>query len=135
MEYQFKIQFGDTDAAGIVYYPNFYRYMDNATHHFFEKLGYPTVEMMENKRAIPLVEAHCRFLSPGFFNRDITITTKVEYIQDKVFKLIHSIKDGETVLAKGYEVRAWVSLEGEKPKAQSIPDELRNKLQQYHIGG
>lgn len=133
MNYTFKIQFGDTDAAGIVYYPNFYRYMDNATHHFFEQLGFPTSEMMKKGQAIPLVEAHCQFLSPGFFNHEISIITKVEYVKDKVFKLLHIMKDGEHVIAKGYEVRVWVSLEGEKPKAQSIPDNLRNQLQKYQI--
>ena len=31
MDYRFKIRFGDTDAAGIVFYPNYYRWMDEAT--------------------------------------------------------------------------------------------------------
>ena len=35
MEYKVKVQWGDTDAAGIVFYPNFYKWMDEATHEFF----------------------------------------------------------------------------------------------------
>ncbi|MED3764693.1 thioesterase family protein [Ureibacillus sp. FSL K6-8385] len=135
MEYQFKIPFGDTDAAGIVYYPNYYRYMDNATHEFFEKIGYPTEEMLEKKQAIPLLEAHCNFFAPGRFHRIITVKTSVGEIRDKVFKLIHQFKDQDTVIAEGYEVRAWVSLDGGKPKAQPIPEELKHKLQRYQTGG
>lgn len=135
MDYRFKFQFGDTDAAGIVYYPNYYRYMDNATHHFFEKLGYPTTDLMKQQRAIPLLEANCRFHSPGYFHREIVVITEVEYIHNKVFKLVHSFKDGENVIANGYEVRAWVSIEDQRPKALPIPEELKNKLQQYQIGG
>jgi len=135
MEYQFKVQFGDTDAAGIVYYPNYYRYMDNATHAFFEQIGFPTQELLEKRYSIPLLEAHCNFFAPGYFHRIITVTTKVEELREKVFKLAHQFKDGETVIAQGYEVRAWVSLKGEKPKAQPIPEELKHKLQQYQIGG
>ncbi|MFD0944546.1 acyl-CoA thioesterase [Savagea faecisuis] len=135
MEYRFKIRFGDTDAAGIVYYPNFYRWMDEATHEFFQSLGYPTDQLMSKKLATPLVEANCVFKSPGLFNREIVLTTKVEMIREKVFKLIHHFKDGETVLAEGYEVRAWVSLESGKPKAQPIPEDVKKKMEQYLIGG
>lgn len=133
MEYRFKFQFGDTDAAGIVYYPNYYRYMDQATHHFFEQLGFPTNQLMEQKRALPLLEAHCSFSSPGYFNREIVIQTKVEFIREKVFKLTHSFQDGEKVIATGYEVRAWVSLENEKPKAEPIPEELIKKLKKWEV--
>jgi acyl-CoA thioester hydrolase len=30
--YIFKVEWGDTDAAGIVYSPNDYKWMDQATH-------------------------------------------------------------------------------------------------------
>lgn len=28
MEYRVKVHWGDTDAAGIVFYPNYYKWMD-----------------------------------------------------------------------------------------------------------
>ncbi|RAK14092.1 YbgC/YbaW family acyl-CoA thioester hydrolase, partial [Anoxybacillus vitaminiphilus] len=69
IEYRFKVNWGDTDAAGIVFYPNFYKWMDQATHHFFSKLGYPTSKMFtENHVSIPIVEAKCQFQSPLFFD-------------------------------------------------------------------
>ena len=34
VDYSFKVRWGDTDAAGIVFYPNFYKWMDEATHEF-----------------------------------------------------------------------------------------------------
>lgn len=135
MEYRFKIRFGDTDAAGIVFYPNYYRWMDEATHEFFNNIGFPTDQLMSKKIATPLLEAHCVFKSPGLFNREIVITTKVEMIREKVFKLVHQFKDGDTVLAEGYEVRAWVSLESGKPKSQPIPKDVEEKMKQYLIGG
>ena len=134
MDYRFKIRFGDTDAAGIVFYPNYYRWMDEATHEFFNHLGFPTDQLMKDKLATPLLEAHCVFKSPGFFNREIVLTTKVETIREKVFKLVHVFRDGETVLAEGYEVRAWVSLENGRPKSQPIPEEVREKMQKHLLG-
>lgn len=135
MEYRFKIRFGDTDAAGIVFYPNYYRWMDEATHEFFGSLGFPTDELMAQKFATPLLEANCVFKSPGYFNREIVVTTKVEFLREKVFKLVHEFKDSDTVIAQGYEVRAWVSLEGGKPKAQPIREDIKEQLSNHLIGG
>lgn len=135
MEYRFKIRFGDTDAAGIVFYPNYYRWMDEAAHEFFSNLGYPTDQLMAEKLATPLLEAHCVFKSPGFFNREVVLTTKVEYVREKVFKLVHIFTDDGTVLAEGYEVRAWVSFESGRPKMEPIPEDIKQKIQQYLLGG
>jgi YbgC/YbaW family acyl-CoA thioester hydrolase len=44
MAYEFKLQrrveFSETDAAGIVHFSNFFRYMESAEHAFFRSLGY-----------------------------------------------------------------------------------------------
>lgn len=37
IHYTFKVRWGDTDPAKIVFFPNFYRWMDEATHEFFEE--------------------------------------------------------------------------------------------------
>jgi len=44
MAYEFKVvrrvEFSDTDMAGIVHYSNFFRYMETAEHAFFRSLGF-----------------------------------------------------------------------------------------------
>ena len=43
MAYEFKVrrrvEFSETDMAGIVHYSNFFRYMEAAEHAFFRSLG------------------------------------------------------------------------------------------------
>ena len=129
MEYSFKIRFGDTDPAGIVYYPNYYRWMDNATHELFNTINYPTRSLKEKNIVTPLLEANCVFKSPGYYHHTITIQTDVEYVKSKVFKLRHTFYDNDTLLAEGYEVRAWVSIENEQLKATTIPDDIRTELE------
>jgi acyl-CoA thioesterase FadM len=55
IECRFQVQWGDTDAAGIVFYRNFYKWMDEATHHFFAELGYPTAALFEQKIGLPIL--------------------------------------------------------------------------------
>ena len=47
MAFEFKairrVEFSETDMAGIVHYSNFFRYMETAEHGFFRSLGYSVV--------------------------------------------------------------------------------------------
>ena len=65
-----EIQFGDCDPAGIVYYPNYFRFFDNAT------AAMLTAAFGRNKRSwlahygiagIPMVDTGARFLKPSRF--------------------------------------------------------------------
>ncbi|MET3289272.1 UNVERIFIED_CONTAM: 4-hydroxybenzoyl-CoA thioesterase [Brevibacillus sp. OAP136] len=127
--YTYKVKWGDTDAAGIVFYPNFYKWMDQATGELFHALGFSLNQLFsEDKIGLPLLETHCTFKSPAFFEDSLQIVTKVLDLRDKVFKLGHEIYRGETLLASGYEVRAWTSFEQSKPKAVSIPEAFKASL-------
>ena len=42
---RFLVEFGDCDPAGIVFYPNFLRWMDAAALHFFRAAGVDSVPL------------------------------------------------------------------------------------------
>ena len=134
MEYTLKVKWGDTDAAGIVFYPNFYKWMDEATHEFFSAIGYPTNDLFREHIALPLLEAHCEFKKALEFNARVNIQTNVVLIKEKVFTLSHQFYCEEQLVAKGYEVRAWVSTANGKPKAVAIPEQVTLKLHQQKEG-
>lgn len=67
VDYKFRVRWGDTDAAGIVFYPNFYKWMDDATHEFLAVIGSPSSTLyVEQKISVPLLEADCQFKSHYF---------------------------------------------------------------------
>ncbi|KOS68824.1 4-hydroxybenzoyl-CoA thioesterase [Lysinibacillus contaminans] len=128
VDYSFKVRFGDTDAVAIVFFPNFYRWMDEATHEFFTELGHPTSELLSiEKISTPLLDSKCEFKTPLFFEDEVIVKTEVAEIHNKVFKLSHTFYRGETLVAEGYTLRAWTSFKGQ-PKAFEIPDYIRKKL-------
>src|SRR5438309_9651518 len=53
MAYEFKavrrVEFSETDMAGIVHYSNFFRYMESAEHGFFRSLGFSVVTGQVNQ--------------------------------------------------------------------------------------
>lgn len=131
MEYKIKVKWGDTDAAGIVFYPNFYKWMDEATHEFFNVIGFPTNQLFEENIGLPLVETHCEFERPLRFNTEVTVFTSIVFVKEKVFKLQHDFIGDDQLVATGYEVRAWAMIEGERAKAVPIPTHVAEQFQSH----
>lgn len=127
-EWQFKVRFGDTDAAGIVYYPNFYRWMDQGFQELFTKMGFPLSKLFSVKLGTPLVETHCQFRSPLYFDDMVNLVSVVTEVKNKVIKVENEFFHGNVLVANGYEIRAWVNLSDGKLKAQPIPEEIRQIL-------
>ena len=103
------VQFGDCDPAGIVFFPNFSRWMDAASLSFFMQCGVPPWRELVHSRGIvgtPLLEINTKFLVPVTYGESITIATWVEEWRAKVFVQKHRVtRDGE-LICEGREVRA-----------------------------
>lgn len=128
MEYKVKVHWGDTDAAGIVFYPNFYKWMDEATHEFLSAIGHPTDALFKENIALPLIETHCDFKRPVLYNVELIVKSEVVLLKEKVFKLLHQFYCEGQLVAEGYEVRAWASTAEGRARAVTIPEQVKNKL-------
>lgn len=128
-EVQLAVNWGDTDKAGIVYYPNFFKWFDIAGHQFFKSCELSPVKL-ESERGIivPLLDAQCTFEKALLYDDVITIHTKVAEVNRKTLKLRHEVfRDGIRV-AHGHEVRGWVQKMADRIKAVPIPDEVKEIL-------
>ncbi|HVR37429.1 MAG TPA: thioesterase family protein, partial [Methylomirabilota bacterium] len=78
MPYEFtavrRVEFADTDMAGIVHYANFFRYMETAEHAFFRSLGHSVVmDDLDPPVGWPRVHAECDYLQPLRFEDEVEI--------------------------------------------------------------
>src|SRR6266496_4625646 len=78
MAYEFKIvrrvEFSDTDMAGIVYYANFFRYMEAAETAFFRSLGFSLMtRQVEPPVGWPRVHAECDYAQPLYFEDEFEV--------------------------------------------------------------
>ncbi|WP_181351196.1 thioesterase family protein [Thalassobacillus sp. CUG 92003] len=127
--YDIKVRFGDTDAAGIVFYPNFYKWQDQSTHELFEAAGFRVSRLqLEEQIITPLLEAFCQFKKPLFFEDKVSIHSEVKEVNNKVFRVEHHFMKGEQSVAEGYELRAWTSTTGDRPKAVPMPEHIKEVL-------
>jgi 4-hydroxybenzoyl-CoA thioesterase len=129
--YPVHVQFGDCDPAGIVFFPNFSRWMDEASLAFFMAQGIPPWRELVKTRGIigtPLLEIHTKFYKPATYGETIEVHTTVEAWQAKTFRQRHVVKRGETLLCEGTEVRAFCirdEAEGGRIRAIPVPEDLK----------
>lgn len=125
-EIEILINWGDTDKAGIVYYPNFFKWFDIAGHQFFRSCDLAPQRLEEERSIIlPMMDAQCTFKKPLLYDDVVTITTTVEELNAKTIKLRHVFTRDGGEIATGYELRGWVLQTGNHIKAVVIPDEVR----------
>ena len=126
-----NVQFGDCDPGGIVFFPNFSRWMDAASLMFFTQCGVPPWRVLERERGIvgtPLIEINTKFLKTVTYGETIDISTHVEEWRAKVFIQIHRVTRGDDVVCEGREVRAFVKRDADNPdrlRAIPVPDDIR----------
>lgn len=93
MAYEFKItrrvEFSETDMAGIVHYSNFFKYMETAEHAFYRSLGFSVVARdMDPPVGWPRVHAECDFKKPLRFEDEVEIHLLVAEKREKTLRLV-----------------------------------------------
>jgi YbgC/YbaW family acyl-CoA thioester hydrolase len=80
-----RVQFFETDLAGIVHFANFYRWMEETEHEFFRSLGLTIMQPQGDGRYLgwPRVSASCTFERPAYYEDRIEARLSVERIGAK----------------------------------------------------
>jgi len=97
-----RIEFADTDMAGIVHFARFFVFMETAEHEFLARLGKP-VHFQHEGREIgwPRLAASCRYLSPARFGDVLDIRVSVRRKGRKSMTYGVEFKNGPTLVAEG----------------------------------
>ena len=89
-----RIEWGDCDPAGIIYYPRYFGFFDASTSALIERaLGMTKHEYLKayDFTGHPLVSVRSRFLLPARFGDDVTIETRVAEFRRSSFDVHHRL--------------------------------------------
>ena len=127
-----RIEWGDTDPARIVYYPQYFRWFDVAGHRLFDSLGISQGEMARRGAAgLPIVEAHAQFKRPGYYADWIEVRAEIVEVGSKVIKVAYEVWRDDVLLLDGYEKRVIATHDPADPqrmRAMEISPEMRARL-------
>jgi YbgC/YbaW family acyl-CoA thioester hydrolase len=72
--YRHRIEFAETDMAGIVHFSNYFRYMEMAEHEFFRSLGLSVHTEIDGRIVSwPRVRAECSYKGPLAFEEEVEV--------------------------------------------------------------
>jgi 4-hydroxybenzoyl-CoA thioesterase len=127
--YTQKVEFGDCDPARIVWFPNFFRWIDAASRHFFIACGVPPWHETERTMGIigtPLVDTHAKFVKTASYGDVLQIHSSIAEWRGKSFVQRYRVTRDEDSIMECDEVRIFAARRDDGSiRALPIPDEIR----------
>ncbi len=106
-----RVRYADTDQMGVVYYANYFVWLEIARTEFFRFLGinYRNIEK-EKQLALPVVESYCKYKSPARYDDIILIKTSICFIKNSSLRFDYKLTNRETgeLLAEAYTVHVFI---------------------------
>jgi acyl-CoA thioester hydrolase len=123
---QIRVLYGDTDAMGQAYYGNYLKWFEVGRAEWFRMSGMTYREVESGGIYLPVVEAHCFYKKPAFYDDTLTIATTFKFSGPARLRFDYEIMRNGEVLALGYTVHACVSRDR---KVVKPPDYLKSLLE------
>jgi len=130
-----RIEWGDCDPMGIVFYPCYLAMFDDSTHYLFERalgIAKPKIMQVYECAGFPLVDVRVRFIVPSRFGDDVDIESKVGEFRRSSFVVEHRLHKGDALAVECFETRVWIRRNPDDPAAmrsQPVPREVRERFE------
>lgn len=122
-----RVYYEDTDAAGIVYYANYLRFLERGRTEFLRSLGYNQERIArETGLAFAVRSVHAEYLLPAKLDDELIVTSRIEALGRAQVVFGQRVLKGEAVLLEA-SVKV-VCLDTGKGKATAMPRELHEKF-------
>ena len=121
-----RVYYEDTDAQGLVYYGNYFRFMERARTEWLRALGVEQDTLLyQDRRCFVVVESQAKFIRPARFNDELVVTAAMSkrsratfYIEQMIYR---DSLDGQLLLS-GMIKAAYIDADSQKPLR--LPDVL-----------
>jgi YbgC/YbaW family acyl-CoA thioester hydrolase len=126
--YRRRVQFAETDLAGIVHFSMMFRYMEEAEHALWRAAGL-TVADPASELGWPRLSAACEFRNRLHFEEEFDVEVRIAAIKRRTIDYEFTIVRGDTLLAVGTMTSICVRKSPGMMKAIEIPLDVATKLQ------
>ena len=127
-----RVEFGDTDMAGIMHFSNFFRFMEVAESDFLRSLGLSVSWLADGvKWGFPRRAAACDYQKPAKFQDVLTVAVSVEKLGTKSvsYRFDFANQRGEPVAIGRITAVFCRSTGPDHIEALDIPADIRAKLE------
>jgi len=122
-----RVYYEDTDAAGVVYYANYLRFMERARTEWLRALGFEHTALAREYEVVFVVRAlTIDYLVPALFNDNLDVALKLNEARGCLIDVAQTVRRGPRTLATARVKIACVNTRTFKPVR--IPKTLLEKL-------
>jgi YbgC/YbaW family acyl-CoA thioester hydrolase len=123
-----RVQFYETDAAGIVHFSWFFRYMEEAEHALWREAGL-SIHPQDSALGWPRVGASCAFHRPLRFEQEFDVTIRVAEITRRTMSYTCEMtQDGQKIATGSLKIACVSKLADGTMKSAEIPEEIARRF-------
>jgi YbgC/YbaW family acyl-CoA thioester hydrolase len=99
-QYRRRVEFAETDMAGIVHFSMFFRYMEEAEHALWRAAGLSIARPGE-KTGWPRLSATFDFRNPLRFEDEFEVAVSIEKVTSRTIEYVFTVRRGDTFIGAG----------------------------------
>jgi 4-hydroxybenzoyl-CoA thioesterase len=126
-----RVCYAETDAAKVVYYANYFVFMERARTECWHELEYNYERMVKENAFFVVAEAQAKYFKPGRLYDKLTVVTTAEDIKRvsiRLNQMVYRVGHPDELLCKGLITMVCVDSD---MKPRSIPQPLKEGF--YHV--
>jgi YbgC/YbaW family acyl-CoA thioester hydrolase len=126
-----RVQFSETDVAGLVHFSNFFRYFEDAEHALWRQAGL-SIHPERSPIGWPRVSASCEFHRPLRFEQEFEIAVHIAEMTRRTIRYEGTItRDGERVATAVWKIACVTRLPDGSLKSADIPADVAERLKRF----
>lgn len=118
-EWPVRVYYEDTDAQGVVYYANYFRFLERARTEWLRALNVDQAALLNQERRMFVVTSmNAEFLAPARFNDEIVVTARLKKMSRATFEIEQNIYRGSldgSLLLRGLVQAAFLNADTLRP--------------------
>ena len=129
--YKRRVQFVETDLAGIVHFANMFRYVEEAEHALWREAGISIVQRGSDI-GWPRLNAALEFRNPLRFEEEFEVWVRIAELKTRTIEYEFTLVRGKSVIAVGTMTSICVRRQADGTmRAAEIPAEVAERLEPY----
>ena len=129
-ETKIRVRYGETDQMGYMYYGNYAEFYEVGRVEMLRSLGMTYRSMEEDGIIMPVLDLHCKYYKPAFYDEEITVKVILDKFPGVRIHFKYELYNEEKVLInEGETILAFVDVKRKRPCLP--PKDFQERLKQF----
>lgn len=123
---EIRVRYSETDKMGVVYYSNYFVWMEVGRTNLLRDIGLTYKEIEEKGIALPVSKAFAKYIAPAFYDDLITIHSTITSLSSVRIRIDYQIFREDRLICTGFTEHAFISMKNRK--VMKIPDFFKERV-------